>query len=207
MEYQQLIVNISKCLVGIYTEQKGSPLILYKQCSHSHTGGCPSRRGKLVNQVWEYCMLNKHGPWKWKHLYTWVQVRQTLSLVSLRKNTVKGGRCRVQAGAVGLFLQGDGDPCVTHTTPIFMEKGSKTQQCWNLLPLFVKRAFKCDILFHCGVEQPRLLGCISYCASFPGKNKKHRSSQLTSATGAFGNHFLVNEETGNKSWRMFNFFL
>lgn len=113
---------------------------------------------------------------------------------------VKGGDCHVQAGAVGLFLQRDEDPCVTHVTPIFMEKGSKTQQCWNLLPLFVKRAFKRDILFHCGIEQPRLLGCISYCTSFPGKKKnktKHKSSQLTSAIAAFGNHFLVNEENSN----------
>lgn len=70
---------------------------------------------------------------------------------------VQGGECQVQAGAVGLFLQADGDPCVTPTTTTFMEKGTQTQQCWNLLPLFVKRAFKCDILFHCGIEQPRLL--------------------------------------------------
>lgn len=202
MEYQQLI--------SIYFTMSGGHLYWIKRQPANSlqtifplpNRWCPSRRGKLVSQVREHCMLNKHGPWKWEHLYTWVQVRQSLSLVSLRKNVAKGGDCHIQAGAIGLFLQGDGAPCVTHTTPVFMEKkhGSKTQQCWNLLPLFVKRAFKRDILFHCGIEQPRLLGCISHCTSFPGKKKpknKQKTSQLTSAISAFGNHFLVNEETSN----------
>lgn len=49
-----------------------------------------------------------------------------MALSSLRKNMVKGGDCHIQAGAVGLFLQGDEDPCVTHMTPIFMEKEKNT---------------------------------------------------------------------------------
>lgn len=132
MEHQQLISKYFTMSGGHLYWIKRQPINSLQTTVPLPNRWCPSRRGKPVSQVWEYCMLNKHGPWKWKHLYTWVQVRQTLSLVSLRKNMVDGGDSHVQAAAVGLFLQRDGDPCVTHTTPIFMEKGSKTHPCCYL---------------------------------------------------------------------------